>query len=72
MRGFDTFRSLYADDHDFCSILNSCDGGPLKETRLCIPVRSLREAIILESHAGGFAGHFGRDKTYSIVREQFY
>ncbi|GKC06371.1 RNA-directed DNA polymerase [Tanacetum coccineum] len=29
-------------------------------------------AIILEGHAGGLAGHFGRDKTLSLLREQFY
>ena len=33
---------------------------------------SLREAIILESHAGGLASHFGRDKTLVIIQEQFY
>ncbi|GJS95133.1 RNA-directed DNA polymerase [Tanacetum coccineum] len=40
--------------------------------RLCIPLCSLREAIILEGHAGGLAGHFGRDKTLALLREQFY
>ncbi|GJT11670.1 reverse transcriptase domain-containing protein [Tanacetum coccineum] len=40
--------------------------------QLCIPLCSLREAIILEGHAGGLAGHFGRDKTLALLREQFY
>nr|GEV95626.1 pentatricopeptide repeat-containing protein At2g37230 [Tanacetum cinerariifolium] len=40
--------------------------------RLCIPLCSSHEAIILEGHAGGLAGHFGRDKTLSLLREQFY
>ncbi|GJZ03035.1 RNA-directed DNA polymerase [Tanacetum coccineum] len=40
--------------------------------RLYIPLCSLREAIILEGHAGGLAGHFGRDKTLALLREQFY
>ncbi|GKC15225.1 putative CCCH-type zinc finger family protein [Tanacetum coccineum] len=40
--------------------------------RLCIPLCSLREAIILEGHVGGLAGHFGRDKTLALLREQFY
>ncbi|GJY82760.1 putative CCCH-type zinc finger family protein [Tanacetum coccineum] len=36
--------------------------------RLCIPLCSLREAIVLEGHAGGLAGHFGRDKTLALLR----
>ncbi|GJU02559.1 reverse transcriptase, partial [Tanacetum coccineum] len=28
--------------------------------------------IILEGHAGGIAGHFGRDKTLALLHEQFY
>nr|GFA26772.1 transposon Ty3-G Gag-Pol polyprotein [Tanacetum cinerariifolium] len=32
----------------------------------------LCEAIILEGHAGGLAGHFRRDKTLAPLREQFY
>ncbi|XP_054789480.1 uncharacterized protein LOC129295022 [Prosopis cineraria] len=33
---------------------------------------SLREAIIWEAHDGGLAGHFGRDKTVDLVKENFY
>nr|GEX89142.1 hypothetical protein [Tanacetum cinerariifolium] len=40
--------------------------------RLCIPLCSLREAIILEGHAGGLAGHFRRDKTLSLLCELLY
>ncbi|GJQ95932.1 transposon ty3-I gag-pol polyprotein [Tanacetum coccineum] len=29
-------------------------------------------AIILEGHAGGLAGHFGHDNTLALLREQFY
>ncbi|GKE02527.1 reverse transcriptase domain-containing protein [Tanacetum coccineum] len=43
----------------------------LKSSRLCIPVSSLRVAIILEGHVGGLAGHFGRDKTLALLRDQF-
>ncbi|GJS40210.1 RNA-directed DNA polymerase [Tanacetum coccineum] len=28
--------------------------------------------IVLKGHAGGLAGHFGRDKTLALFREQFY
>ncbi|GJW47114.1 RNA-directed DNA polymerase [Tanacetum coccineum] len=40
--------------------------------RLCILLCSLREAVVLEGHAGGLAGHFGLDKTLALLREQFY
>ncbi|GJU62752.1 transposon ty3-I gag-pol polyprotein, partial [Tanacetum coccineum] len=44
------------------------DGYWFKGARLCIPLSSLREAIILEGHEGGLAGHFGRDKTLALLR----
>ncbi|GKA93453.1 reverse transcriptase domain-containing protein [Tanacetum coccineum] len=44
------------------------DGYLFKGARLCIPLCSLREAIVLEGHAGGLAGHFGRDKTLALLR----
>nr|GEV08519.1 reverse transcriptase domain-containing protein [Tanacetum cinerariifolium] len=40
--------------------------------RLCIPLCSLREAIILYGHAGGLAGHIRHDKTLALLHEQFY
>ncbi|GKE60294.1 RNA-directed DNA polymerase, partial [Tanacetum coccineum] len=48
-------------------------GGVLSQSwRFCIPLCSLREAIVLEGHAGGLAGHFGRDKTLALFCKQFY
>ncbi|GKB91540.1 transposon ty3-I gag-pol polyprotein [Tanacetum coccineum] len=44
----------------------------VKGVRLCIPLCSLREPIVLEGHAGGLSSHFGRDKTLTLLREQFY
>lgn len=83
VRGFDSFRNLYHDDPDFRTIWSSCGSGTFKQfsrhegylfkgSRLCIPVSSLRDAIIVESHSGGLAGHFGRAKTLALVRDQFY
>nr|GEY33882.1 putative reverse transcriptase domain-containing protein [Tanacetum cinerariifolium] len=48
------------------------DGYLFKGARLYIPLCSLREAIILEGHAGRLAGHFGRDKTLALLHEQSY
>nr|GEX42911.1 reverse transcriptase [Tanacetum cinerariifolium] len=48
------------------------DGYLFKGARLCIPLCSLREAIVLEDHAGRLAGYFGRDKTLALLCEQFY
>ena len=81
--GFDTFRALYQDDPDFRNIWNHCNNGPFQDysnhdgylfkgSRLCVPLSSLRDSIIFESHAGGLAGHFGRDKTLELIRCQFY
>nr|GEY24387.1 reverse transcriptase domain-containing protein [Tanacetum cinerariifolium] len=44
----------------------------IRSARLCIPLCSLHEAIILEGHAGGLVGHFRRDKTLALLREQIY
>ncbi|GKD14244.1 RNA-directed DNA polymerase, partial [Tanacetum coccineum] len=48
------------------------DGCLFKGARLCIPLCSLREAIVLKGHACGLAGHFRHDKTLALLREQFY
>ena len=48
------------------------NGYLFRGARLCIPLSSLRDAIILESHTGGLAGHFGRNKTLALIRDQFY
>ncbi|GKD70961.1 RNA-directed DNA polymerase, partial [Tanacetum coccineum] len=43
-----------------------------KGHRLCVPVSSSREAIILECHRGALAGHFGRAKTAALVGDRFF
>nr|GEV26827.1 hypothetical protein [Tanacetum cinerariifolium] len=58
VEGFEVFRGLYPDDPNFFE--------------LYVPNCSLRDAIILESHQGGLAGHFGRDKTVKLVQERLY
>ncbi|GKC06066.1 RNA-directed DNA polymerase [Tanacetum coccineum] len=80
---FDSFHGLYCYDLDFREIWSKCDNGPFQQfskldgylfkgVRFCLPLCSLREAIILEGHADGLAGHFWRDKTLALLREQFY
>ncbi|GJR41321.1 reverse transcriptase domain-containing protein [Tanacetum coccineum] len=80
VQGFDSFRGLYCDDPDFRETWRKCANGPFQQfskldgyffkgVRLCIPLCSLREAIILEGHGGRLAGHFGRDNTLALLRE---
>nr|GEY07608.1 putative nucleotidyltransferase, ribonuclease H [Tanacetum cinerariifolium] len=59
--------------HDYTmGMFSKLDGYLFKGARLCIPLSSSRESIVLEGHAGGLAGHFGRGKTLALLREQFY
>ncbi|GJV51146.1 reverse transcriptase domain-containing protein [Tanacetum coccineum] len=82
VQGFDSFRGLYYDDPNFREIWSKCDNGPFRQfskldgylfkgARLCIPLCSLREAIILKGHAGGLTGHFGRDKTLALLHKHY-
>uniref|UniRef100_A0A2N9IA60 Reverse transcriptase n=1 Tax=Fagus sylvatica TaxID=28930 RepID=A0A2N9IA60_FAGSY len=48
------------------------NGYLFKATRLCIPRTSVRDFLVSEIHAGGLAGHFGRNKTIEEVGRQFY
>lgn len=81
--GFETIKELYQDDPDFNIVWESTKDQPFqryhrhegflfKDNVLCIPRCSLREAIIWESHDGGLSGHFGRDKTVSLIKENFH
>ncbi|XP_042972965.1 uncharacterized protein LOC122304765 [Carya illinoinensis] len=83
---FDKFKLQYAKDEDFGNTWNNLtegeeatldnysikDGYLFFGTRLCIPQGSFQEFIISELHGGGLAGHFGCDKTFAIVTDQFF
>ncbi|GJY74771.1 RNA-directed DNA polymerase [Tanacetum coccineum] len=81
--GFKPLKQLYVDDPDFKDVWEKCgvapfrdyvrrDGLLFKRHRLCVPLSSFREAIIVECHQGALAGHFGRAKTVSLVSERFF
>ncbi|GJS88715.1 RNA-directed DNA polymerase [Tanacetum coccineum] len=81
--GFAPFAHLYQDDPDFKELWNKCHGGIFRDfvrrdgflfkgRRLCVPVSSSREAIILECHQGALAGHFGRVKIAALVGDRFF
>ena len=61
--GFEQIKELYALDHDFCKEYESCeknavgkyfrhDGFLFRENKLYIPICSLRELLLKESHGG--------------------
>ena len=83
LEGFDHIKSLYVQDEDFGEIWSLCKEGPhedyilhndylFKGNCLCIPRCSLREYIIKELHSGGLGGHFGKDKTISLVKDKYF
>nr|KYP52569.1 Retrovirus-related Pol polyprotein from transposon 17.6 [Cajanus cajan] len=81
--GFDNIKELYEDDQDFQSIFTKClqkpfdgfyllEGYLLKMGKLCIAQGSIRKLLVKESHEGGLMGHFGVDKTLSLLKSKFY
>ena len=48
------------------------DGFLFRANKVCIPRCSLRLLLIEESRKGALMGHFGRDKTYEMLRTYFY
>jgi hypothetical protein len=40
--------------------------------QLCIPNCSMRENLLKEKHNGGLAGHFGHDKTFEKLSEEYF
>lgn len=45
------------------------EGFIFKGNKLCIPLCSLRRAVVQEAYGGGLVGHFRRDKTLSCTRK---
>ncbi|KAL1204567.1 RNA-directed DNA polymerase-like protein [Cardamine amara subsp. amara] len=81
--GFEHIKGLYETDPDFQEVYKETnkaavgtfyqqDGFLFRDKRLCIPQGSMRELLIREAHGGGLMGHFGRDKTLSVLMEHFF
>jgi hypothetical protein len=81
--GFEYIKDLYVQDSDFGDVFNACekvafgkfyrhDGFLFRETKLCVPMCSLRELLVREAHGGGLMGHFGVAKTLGILHEHFF
>ena len=81
--GFECIKDLYAQDEDFKAILEDCsnhahgsfhleNGFLFKGNRLCIPKCGFRELLIQELHGGALAGHFGIEKTCSMLKEHYF
>jgi len=81
--GFEHIKELYNDDSDFANVYNACEtsasgkfykleGYLFKESRLCVPLSSIRELLVREAHRGGLMGHFGAVKTLDVLDEHFY
>lgn len=82
--GLDEIKEQYASDTFFgpifakCSVEKGIDdfylhqGFLFKGNKLCVPMSSLRLLLLQESHGGGLMGHFGRDKTLSMLSTHYY
>lgn len=84
--GFEELKNQYKTDPYFSKIIAELEGPARLETlpyrlhegylfkgnQLCIPEGSLREQIVRELHGNGLGGHFGRDKTMSMVADRYF
>jgi len=83
VRGFEIIKGLYAQDEDFKETYEKFtdhahgffhldNGFLLKGTRLCMPKCGFRELLIQELHGGALDGHFGIQKTCTMLKEHYY
>ena len=81
--GFEMIKEQYHTDPDFSTLYQQCNQQPqglfniqqgflFKGNRLCIPITSLRAALVREVHEGSLAGHFGIQKTLDMLAKHFY
>ncbi|XP_031287923.1 uncharacterized protein LOC116146645 [Pistacia vera] len=76
-------ENVVADALSRSQVWNACDkcafgdfyrheGFLFKKDKLCVPICSVRELLVRESHGGGLMGHFGVLKTLDTLCEHFY
>ena len=81
--GFEHLKALYQEDEDFGVLYSECakhpkgdfliqEGFLFKGAQICVPKCSSHELLVREVHAGSLAGHFGEDKTLTMLREHYY
>jgi len=81
--GFEHLKTLYDKREDFRKLYVVFSKHPkgdfliqegflFKGTRLCVPKYSTRELLIREVHRGSLAGHYGENKTITMLREHYY
>ncbi|KAF7826258.1 Transposon Ty3-G Gag-Pol polyprotein [Senna tora] len=81
--GFEHLKELYTRDSDFADFCHAFEhaafntfyrheGFLFKNKKLCIPICSVRELLVRESHSGGLMEHFGVQKTLDMLNEHFY
>jgi len=81
--GFKHLKSLCTTDEDFGELYDICiqhrkddfmiqDGFLFKGTKLCITKGGTRELHVREIYSGSLTGHYGENKTLSILREHYY
>ncbi|KAF7814914.1 Transposon Ty3-G Gag-Pol polyprotein [Senna tora] len=81
--GFEQFKDMYAIDADFSDIYAACEKSTFNKfyrhegflfcgNRICVPICSVRELLVRESHSGGLMGYFGVHKTLDTLSEHFF
>ena len=82
--GLESIKELYANDSYFSEPFSMCnkgkgwekfhlhDGFLFRANKLCIPDCSVHLLLLQEAHAGGLMGHFGANKTESVLVDHFF
>ena len=81
--GFVHLKAFYDKDEDFGQLYAKCSKHPkgnfliqegflFKGIQLCVLRCSTRELLIREVHEGSLAGHFGENKTVTMLREHYF
>jgi len=81
--GFEQLKSLYSKDEDFRELYPACQKHPkedfliqecflFKDMHFCILKCSTCGLLIQEVHGGSLVGHYGENKTLTMLREYCY